>query len=179
MLCGFWFFPVFGSRWCAVLVPGTDTHLSTSKTGWPKCVTTAMLSSGKKVNLISSCFAVMGEFCERTEQGQSLIWLHFGCSLKKTAVMLLFYTKPNQRMAPTALPQPFHADWMSVGGSMSVACSNSSPRTHRASRPLSAVFQSLQPPSLWKNKKCSSSLSQVDYNPIYFHHLKIAIFFLA
>uniref|UniRef100_H3D0M2 FYVE, RhoGEF and PH domain containing 5 n=1 Tax=Tetraodon nigroviridis TaxID=99883 RepID=H3D0M2_TETNG len=50
---------------------------------------------------------------------------------------------------------------MSVGGSVSVACSNPSPQTHRASRPLSAVFQSLQPPSLWKNKKCSPSLTQV------------------
>lgn len=39
------------SRWCAVLVPETDTHWSTSKTGWPKCVTTAMPSSGKEVNL--------------------------------------------------------------------------------------------------------------------------------
>uniref|UniRef100_A0A3B5MU67 FYVE, RhoGEF and PH domain containing 5a n=1 Tax=Xiphophorus couchianus TaxID=32473 RepID=A0A3B5MU67_9TELE len=40
------------------------------------------------------------------------------------------------------------------------ACGNSSPRTHRASRPLSAVFQSLQPPSLWKSRKSSSNLSQ-------------------
>lgn len=60
---------------------------------------------------------------------------------------------------------------------MSAACSNSSPRTHRASRPLSAVFQSLQPPSLWKTKKGSSSLSQVDYNPIYFCRLKLAFSF--
>ncbi|XP_027858699.1 FYVE, RhoGEF and PH domain-containing protein 5 isoform X1 [Xiphophorus couchianus] len=46
------------------------------------------------------------------------------------------------------------------GGSISGACGNSSPRTHRASRPLSAVFQSLQPPSLWKSRKSSSNLSQ-------------------
>uniref|UniRef100_A0A3B5MHC7 FYVE, RhoGEF and PH domain containing 5a n=1 Tax=Xiphophorus couchianus TaxID=32473 RepID=A0A3B5MHC7_9TELE len=45
-------------------------------------------------------------------------------------------------------------------GSISGACGNSSPRTHRASRPLSAVFQSLQPPSLWKSRKSSSNLSQ-------------------
>lgn len=50
-----------------------------------------------------------------------------------------------------------------VGGSVSGACGNSSPRTHRASRPLSAVFQSLQPPSLWKSRKSTSSLNQVDY----------------
>lgn len=46
------------------------------------------------------------------------------------------------------------------GGSVSGACGNSSPRTQRASRPLSAVFQSLQPPSLWKNRK-SISLNQI------------------
>lgn len=49
----------------------------------------------------------------------------------------------------------------SVGGSVSGACGNASPRTHRASRPLSAVFQSLQPPTLWKSRKSSSPLSQV------------------
>lgn len=37
-----------------MLVPETDTHSSTSKTGWPKCVTTATPSSGKKVSLTSS-----------------------------------------------------------------------------------------------------------------------------
>ncbi|CAB1423406.1 unnamed protein product [Pleuronectes platessa] len=47
------------------------------------------------------------------------------------------------------------------GGSVTGACGSSSPRTHRASRPLSAVFQSLQPPSLWKSRKSSSSLNQV------------------
>lgn len=93
-----------------MLVPGTDTHSSTSKTGWPKCVTTAMPSSGKKVNLISLGFAVVEESCERIEQGQSLIWFNFGCSLKKTAEMLLIHTKPNQRVASTALPQLFHVE---------------------------------------------------------------------
>uniref|UniRef100_A0A673K135 FYVE, RhoGEF and PH domain-containing protein 5-like n=1 Tax=Sinocyclocheilus rhinocerous TaxID=307959 RepID=A0A673K135_9TELE len=36
-----------------------------------------------------------------------------------------------------------------------------SPCTNRASRPLSAVFQSLQPPSLWRNRKSTSPLTQV------------------
>ncbi|XP_041638322.1 FYVE, RhoGEF and PH domain-containing protein 5-like isoform X2 [Cheilinus undulatus] len=54
-----------------------------------------------------------------------------------------------------------YAELRKRGGSMSGACGNSSPRTHRASRPLSAVFQSLQPPSLWKNRKSTSSLNQV------------------
>lgn len=54
-----------------------------------------------------------------------------------------------------------YAELRKRGGSVSGACGNSSPRTHRASRPLSAVFQSLQPPSLWKSRKSSSSLNQV------------------
>uniref|UniRef100_A0A3B3Z8U1 Uncharacterized protein n=1 Tax=Periophthalmus magnuspinnatus TaxID=409849 RepID=A0A3B3Z8U1_9GOBI len=45
-------------------------------------------------------------------------------------------------------------------GNVSGACGNSSPRTQRASRPLSAVFQSLQPPSLWKSRKSTISLNQ-------------------
>ncbi|XP_028261782.1 FYVE, RhoGEF and PH domain-containing protein 5 isoform X2 [Parambassis ranga] len=54
-----------------------------------------------------------------------------------------------------------YAELRKRGGSVSGACGNSSPRTHRASRPLSAVFQSLQPPTLWKSRKSSSPLSQV------------------
>ncbi|CAN9512535.1 unnamed protein product [Ophioblennius macclurei] len=54
-----------------------------------------------------------------------------------------------------------YAELRKRGGSVSGACGNSSPRTHRASRPLSAVFQSLQPPSLWKTRKSASALSQV------------------
>ncbi|XP_047203889.1 FYVE, RhoGEF and PH domain-containing protein 5 isoform X2 [Girardinichthys multiradiatus] len=54
-----------------------------------------------------------------------------------------------------------YAELRKRGGSISGACDNSSPRTHRASRPLSAVFQSLQPPSLWKSRKSASNLSQV------------------
>ncbi|XP_061687278.1 FYVE, RhoGEF and PH domain-containing protein 5 isoform X2 [Syngnathoides biaculeatus] len=48
------------------------------------------------------------------------------------------------------------------GGSLSGASSNSSPPTHRASRPLSAVFQSLQTPSLWKSRKSASSINQLN-----------------
>ncbi|XP_013988870.2 FYVE, RhoGEF and PH domain-containing protein 5 isoform X1 [Salmo salar] len=48
-----------------------------------------------------------------------------------------------------------------IGVSISGACGNSSPCTHRASRPLSAVFQSLQPPSLWRSRKSTSPLDQV------------------
>ncbi|XP_076012706.1 FYVE, RhoGEF and PH domain-containing protein 5 isoform X2 [Genypterus blacodes] len=54
-----------------------------------------------------------------------------------------------------------YAELRKRGGSVSGPCSNSSPRTHRASRPLSAVFQSLQPPSLWKSRKSAICLNQV------------------
>ncbi|XP_026161900.1 FYVE, RhoGEF and PH domain-containing protein 5 isoform X2 [Mastacembelus armatus] len=54
-----------------------------------------------------------------------------------------------------------YAELRKRGGSVSGACGNTSPRTHRASRPLSAVFQNLQPPSLWKSRKSTASLNQV------------------
>jgi len=50
---------------------------------------------------------------------------------------------------------------VNVGGNIPGSCGSASPRTNRASRPLSAVFQSLQPPSLWRNRKSSSTLTQV------------------
>ncbi|XP_056129111.1 FYVE, RhoGEF and PH domain-containing protein 5 isoform X2 [Lampris incognitus] len=54
-----------------------------------------------------------------------------------------------------------YAELRKRGGSVQGACGNSSPHSHRASRPLSAVFQSLQPQSLWRNRKSSSPLNQV------------------
>lgn len=125
--------PVSLTRWCAVLVLGTDTHWSTSKTGWPKCVTTAMLSSGKEVNLSFLC----EEVCQSCGYYRG-VFLHFDLVLTLTLSVC-------------------------VGGSVSGACGNASPRTHRASRPLSAVFQSLQPPNLWKSRKSTSPLNQVEY----------------
>lgn len=54
-----------------------------------------------------------------------------------------------------------YAELRKRGGDVPGSCGSVSPRTHRASRPLSAVFQSLQPPSLWRNRKSSSPLTQV------------------
>ncbi|XP_054640837.1 FYVE, RhoGEF and PH domain-containing protein 5 isoform X2 [Dunckerocampus dactyliophorus] len=54
-----------------------------------------------------------------------------------------------------------YAELRKRGCSMSGACGNSSPPTHRASRPLSAVFQSLQTQSLWKSRKSTPSLNQL------------------
>nr|XP_057924735.1 FYVE, RhoGEF and PH domain-containing protein 5 isoform X2 [Doryrhamphus excisus] len=53
-----------------------------------------------------------------------------------------------------------YAELRKRGCSVSGACGNASPRTHRASRPLSAVFQSLQTQSLWKSRKSTISLNQ-------------------
>ncbi|XP_063071027.1 FYVE, RhoGEF and PH domain-containing protein 5 isoform X2 [Engraulis encrasicolus] len=44
-------------------------------------------------------------------------------------------------------------------GALLRPCGNNSPRPNRASRPLSAVFQSFQPPSLWRNRKSTSPLA--------------------
>ncbi|CAB1314813.1 unnamed protein product [Coregonus sp. 'balchen'] len=55
-----------------------------------------------------------------------------------------------------------YAELRKRGGSISGACGNSSPCPQRASRPLSAVFQSFQPPSLWRSRKSTSSLNQVE-----------------
>ncbi|XP_057218129.1 FYVE, RhoGEF and PH domain-containing protein 5 isoform X1 [Triplophysa rosa] len=54
-----------------------------------------------------------------------------------------------------------YAELRKRGGNIPETCGSTSPRTHRASRPLSAVFQSLQPPSLWRNRKSTSPLTQV------------------
>uniref|UniRef100_A0A8C2HS33 FYVE, RhoGEF and PH domain containing 5a n=1 Tax=Cyprinus carpio TaxID=7962 RepID=A0A8C2HS33_CYPCA len=54
-----------------------------------------------------------------------------------------------------------YAELRKRGGSIPGSCGSASPRTNRASRPLSAVFQSLQPPSLWRNRKSTSPLTQV------------------
>uniref|UniRef100_A0A671M8P3 FYVE, RhoGEF and PH domain containing 5a n=1 Tax=Sinocyclocheilus anshuiensis TaxID=1608454 RepID=A0A671M8P3_9TELE len=53
-----------------------------------------------------------------------------------------------------------YAELRKRGGNIPGSCGSASPRTNRASRPLSAVFQSLQPPSLWRNRKSTSPLTQ-------------------
>lgn len=83
-----------------------------------------MPSSGKEVSLISSCFAVVEEFCEGAEQGQSLIWLNFDCSRRKIAEMLLIHAKSNQREASTGFESTSSVNscclnvcrWQCVGG---------------------------------------------------------------
>ncbi|KAL2091393.1 hypothetical protein ACEWY4_013656 [Coilia grayii] len=55
-----------------------------------------------------------------------------------------------------------YAELRKRGGALPRTCGNASPRPNRASRPLSAVFQNFQPPSLWKNRKSTTSpLAQV------------------
>lgn len=47
------------------------------------------------------------------------------------------------------------------GGDVSGLTGNNSPRPNRSSRPLSAVFQNIHPPNLWRNRKGTASLTQV------------------
>ncbi|KAJ7998978.1 hypothetical protein DPEC_G00210600 [Dallia pectoralis] len=54
-----------------------------------------------------------------------------------------------------------YAELSKRGGGVSVGCASSNAYTHSASRPLSAVFQSFQPPSLWRSRKSAVSLNQV------------------
>ncbi|KAI1892739.1 hypothetical protein AGOR_G00136640 [Albula goreensis] len=46
------------------------------------------------------------------------------------------------------------------GGSMEGASGNDSPRPNRSSRPLSAVFQNIHPPTLWRHRKTTVPLNQ-------------------
>ncbi|KAJ8409394.1 hypothetical protein AAFF_G00235920 [Aldrovandia affinis] len=54
-----------------------------------------------------------------------------------------------------------YAELKKRGGAIIGTTSTSSPRPNRSSRPLSAVFQSIHPPTLWKNRKSISALNQV------------------
>ncbi|XP_055039834.2 FYVE, RhoGEF and PH domain-containing protein 5 isoform X1 [Misgurnus anguillicaudatus] len=54
-----------------------------------------------------------------------------------------------------------YAELRKRGGNIPGTCGSASPHTNRTSRPLSAVFQSLQPPSLWRTRKSTSPLTQV------------------
>ncbi|XP_064160599.1 FYVE, RhoGEF and PH domain-containing protein 5 [Anguilla rostrata] len=54
-----------------------------------------------------------------------------------------------------------YAELKKRGGAVTGVAGDGSPRPNRSSRPLSAVFQSIHPPSLWKHRKSTSALSQV------------------
>ncbi|KAJ8258620.1 hypothetical protein COCON_G00176320 [Conger conger] len=54
-----------------------------------------------------------------------------------------------------------YAELRKRGGTVTGVDNNGSPRPNRSSRPLSAVFQSIHPPSLWKHRKSTSALNQV------------------
>ncbi|XP_026163532.1 FYVE, RhoGEF and PH domain-containing protein 5b isoform X2 [Mastacembelus armatus] len=47
------------------------------------------------------------------------------------------------------------------GGDMSAAAGKNSPRPTRSSRPLSAVFQNIHPPNIWRHRKGTASFNQV------------------
>ncbi|XP_059186088.1 FYVE, RhoGEF and PH domain-containing protein 5-like isoform X2 [Centropristis striata] len=47
------------------------------------------------------------------------------------------------------------------GGDVSVLSGKSSPRPSRSSRPLSAVFQNIHPPNIWRHRKGTATFTQV------------------
>ncbi|XP_056154461.1 FYVE, RhoGEF and PH domain-containing protein 5-like isoform X2 [Lampris incognitus] len=47
------------------------------------------------------------------------------------------------------------------GGDVSTLSGNNSPRPNRSSRPLSAMFQNIHPPSLWRHRKGTAFLNQM------------------
>ncbi|XP_075967122.1 FYVE, RhoGEF and PH domain-containing protein 5b isoform X1 [Anarhichas minor] len=47
------------------------------------------------------------------------------------------------------------------GGDVSALSGKSSPRPNRSSRPLSAVFQNIHPPNIWRHRKGTASFTQV------------------
>ncbi|KAM4612824.1 FYVE, RhoGEF and PH domain-containing protein 5b isoform 2-T2 [Polymixia lowei] len=47
------------------------------------------------------------------------------------------------------------------GGDVSALTGQNSPRPNRSSRPLSAVFQNIHPPNLWRHRKGTASFTQV------------------
>ncbi|XP_047188810.1 FYVE, RhoGEF and PH domain-containing protein 5 isoform X1 [Scophthalmus maximus] len=47
------------------------------------------------------------------------------------------------------------------GGDVSALTAKSSPRPNRSSRPLSAVFQNIHPPNIWRHRKGTASFNQV------------------
>ncbi|KAJ8265370.1 hypothetical protein COCON_G00144690 [Conger conger] len=58
-----------------------------------------------------------------------------------------------------------YAELKRRGGSVAGASGNDSPRPNRSSRPLSAVFQNIHPPNLWRHRKTTVPLNQVAESP--------------
>lgn len=51
--------------------------------------------------------------------------------------------------------------YISAGGDVSALTGKGSPRPNRSSRPLSAVFQNIHPPNIWRHRKGTASFTQV------------------
>lgn len=56
--------------------------------------------------------------------------------------------------------------YISAGGDVSAG--KGSPRPNRSSRPLSAVFQNIHPPNIWRHRK-----GTVSFNQVHLHHVPI------
>ncbi|XP_064154772.1 FYVE, RhoGEF and PH domain-containing protein 5-like isoform X1 [Anguilla rostrata] len=77
-----------------------------------------------------------------------------GCSRNKYPLKYL-----KDRMAKVC--DRCYAELKKRGGSVAGATGNDSPRPNRSSRPLSAVFQNIHPPNLWRHRKTTVPLNQV------------------
>ncbi|MFT7800759.1 FYVE, RhoGEF and PH domain-containing protein 5-like isoform X1 [Arapaima gigas] len=76
-----------------------------------------------------------------------------GCSRNKYPLKYL-----KDRMAKVC--DHCYAELKKRGGDVAEVSPNASPRTNRVSRPLSAVFQNIHPPSLWRQRKTTATLNQ-------------------
>ncbi|KAJ8257893.1 hypothetical protein GJAV_G00190860 [Gymnothorax javanicus] len=81
-----------------------------------------------------------------------------GCSRNKYPLKYL-----KDRMAKVC--DHCYAELKKRGGSVAEASGNDSPRPNRSSRPLSAVFQNIHPPNLWRHRKTTVPLNQVAESP--------------
>ncbi|KAG7472459.1 hypothetical protein MATL_G00108960 [Megalops atlanticus] len=76
-----------------------------------------------------------------------------GCSRNKYPLKYL-----KDRMAKVC--DHCYAELKKRGGGVAGASGNDSPRSNRYSRPLSAVFQNIHPPNLWRHRKTTVPLNQ-------------------
>ncbi|XP_018612209.1 FYVE, RhoGEF and PH domain-containing protein 5-like isoform X2 [Scleropages formosus] len=77
-----------------------------------------------------------------------------GCSRNKYPLKYL-----KDRMAKVC--DHCYTELKKQGGDVAEVSPEASPRTKRVSRPLSAVFQNIHPPSLWKQRKTTATLNQI------------------
>nr|XP_023661295.1 FYVE, RhoGEF and PH domain-containing protein 5-like isoform X1 [Paramormyrops kingsleyae]XP_023661296.1 FYVE, RhoGEF and PH domain-containing protein 5-like isoform X1 [Paramormyrops kingsleyae] len=81
-----------------------------------------------------------------------------GCSRNKYPLKYL-----KDRMAKVC--DRCYAELKKQGGAVDDVRGSASPRISRSSRPLSAVFQNIHPPNLWRSRKTTATFNQVTVEP--------------